>query len=67
MGHSPELISIPKSLAFTRLAHNSFNYRLLGATGFRTLTAIIRQCDCYSFEYGDLESAIATLDQTLFR
>jgi len=66
-GHEPILQPITKSLAFTRLAYNSFNYRLLGATGFRTLAGVIRRCDCYGFEYGNLEGAIATLEQTLFR
>ena len=66
-GMKPELTPITKPLAFNRLANNSFNYRLLGATGFRTLAAIIRGCDCYSYEYGDLESAIATLNDELFR
>lgn len=64
---TPLLQPIPKSLAFTRLAHNSFNYRLLGATGYRSLTSVIRSCDCYSFEYGDLRSAAAMLNDGLFR
>jgi HprK-related kinase A len=56
----------PKSLAFTRLANNAFNYRLLGATGFRALTALVRRCDAYSLEYSDLDEAIARLEELLF-
>ena len=62
-GHPVRLQPIPASLAFTRLAHNSFNYRLLGEVGFRALAALIRRCDCYSFEYGDLEAATTFLTQ----
>jgi HprK-related kinase A len=64
---TPELKPVRKSRAFTRLAHNSFNYRLLGATGFLTLGKLMRQCDCYAIEYGDLEGAIGALEQALFR
>lgn len=60
-GYPATLRPIQDSLAFTRLAHNSFNYRLLGEVGFRTLAALVRRCDCYSFEYGDLETATAIL------
>jgi HprK-related kinase A len=64
-GAFTEIRQIPKSLAFPRLAHNSFNYRLLGATGFRTAAALVRQCDCYAIRYSDLDDAIARLEQTL--
>lgn len=60
-GAGAELKPIPDSLAFVRLSGNSFNYRLLGETGFRTLAALIRKCDCFSFEYGDLEAGTALL------
>jgi HprK-related kinase A len=61
------LSPVDKALAFTRLAHNSFNYRLLGLQGFRTLIDLIRRCDCYSLRYSDLDAAIGALDRTLFR
>ena len=57
-GASSQLEPIAKSVAFTRLAHNSFNYHLQGERGFRTLVTLIRQCDCYSFEYSDLDEAV---------
>lgn len=53
---------LPKSLAFTRLAQNAFNYRLLGALGFDVLTALVRDCDCYSLEYGNLSDALSEID-----
>jgi HprK-related kinase A len=62
-GAEPVLQEIPRSLAFTRLTNNAFNYRLLGETGFRAMTALIRGCGCFSFVYGDLDTAIAVLDR----
>jgi len=60
-GSRARLEPIADGLAFTRLAHNCFNYRMLGETGFRALTALIRRCECYNFEYGDLDTATAVL------
>lgn len=52
---------VADSLAFTRLAHNCFNYRMLGEAGFRALSALIRRCECYSLAYGDLDTATDVL------
>jgi HprK-related kinase A len=60
-GHPTDLIPIPKSLAFVRLAHNSFNYRVLGATGFEQLRALIGRCDCYSLTYSEFDSVLPAL------
>ena len=61
-GAAPTLEPLPKGVAFIRLANNAFNYRLLGESGYRTLVALIRSCDCYSFSYSDLESATQALN-----
>jgi HprK-related kinase A len=53
------LARLDRSLAFTRLAQNAFNYRLLAETGFAALAALVRGCDCFSLEYGDLDQALA--------
>jgi len=53
---------LEKSLAFTRLAQNSFNYRLLGAAGFRGLRRLVQHCPCYAVEYGDLQEVVAAID-----
>lgn len=53
-----------KSQAFIRLANNSFNYQLLGETGFRTLTGMVRATHCLSFRYSDLEAAVSAIDRT---
>lgn len=52
-----------KSLAFTRLAHNSFNYEILGATSFHALGRLVQQCDCYSSTHSDLETACRELTE----
>jgi HprK-related kinase A len=57
------LIPLEKSLGFTRLAQNAFNYQLLGEAGFHTLVRMVRVCDCYRLDYGDLDSAVSALDR----
>ena len=52
---------VAKSLAFTRLAHNSFNYEILGTTGFMALGSLVKQCDCYASTHSDLETACQAL------
>ncbi|MGZ8215962.1 HprK-related kinase A [Methylomagnum sp.] len=55
--------ALPKAQAFLRLAHNSFNYEITGADGFRAVAEIIRACDCYDLNYGDLDDVIARIDR----
>lgn len=44
------------------LARNSFNYMVLGLTGFETLSDAVEGCDCYDFEYSQLDDAVAVFD-----
>ncbi len=64
-GRPVDIRAVPDMSAFPRLAFNSFNYRLLGEVGFRTATALVKRCDCFSIEYGDLDQAISALERTL--
>lgn len=48
--------------AFLKLTTNSFNYRLLGLQGFRTVTRLVRNCDRYILSYSDLDEAIDALN-----
>lgn len=57
------LSRLDKSLAFTRLAQNAFNYRLLGGSGFDCLTRLILDCHCATLEYSDLDDAIEAVDE----
>lgn len=58
---------LDKGVAFTRLSQNAFNYRLLGAEGFRHLTGLVKGCDCYALQFGDLDEAIARIEELLRR
>jgi len=51
-----------KSVAFTRLSNNSFNYKVSMLNGFRALGHLISSCDAFSLEYHSFEQAIDTLN-----
>jgi len=53
---------ISRPEAFLRVAHESFNYSVLGDVGFETLAEIVDRCSCYAMRYGDLATAIEALD-----
>lgn len=62
-GASLSLQPLDKTQAFIQLTGHSFNYELIGLRGFKTMTALVDACDCYTFEYGgDLEQAVAQLN-----
>jgi HprK-related kinase A len=61
--HGCRLKSISKSLAFTRLSNNAFNYKVSMANGFRALGHLIQTCDAYSLEYHSFEQAINSLNE----
>lgn len=54
-----------KGRALLRVARQAFNYSLLGATGFDTLTSILDRCDCHVLTFGDLESAADLLESAI--
>lgn len=54
---------LPQSEAFLLLASNSFNYEVLGETGFKAVTQLVRTCRCYKLVYSDLDSVIAALNE----
>jgi HprK-related kinase A len=49
---------LPGEDAFAHLAFNSFNYHLLGPTGFHAVADVIAACPAYRLRFGQLESAI---------
>lgn len=57
------LTPVPRSRAFHRLAHNSFNYAITGADGFTAIAEITRDTPCYDLTFGDLEQAIGGLEE----
>ena len=47
--------------AFRELAFNCFNYKLLGLTAFRSLSALADRVDSYTLRFSDLDDATACL------
>jgi len=54
---------VTNSSAFTRLANNSFNYVITGEAGFRSLSQIVQEADCFNFEYSNLDEAISVFSE----
>lgn len=54
----PQLVALPKSRTFMRVAENAFNYSLLGSRAFETLGKVIDGCQCFDFTYSALDDAI---------
>ena len=57
------LVPLERARAFMQLIENAFNYDIYGAEGFDLLGTLVDQSACYSFEYGDLEQAVALFDR----
>lgn len=52
----------PRARTLMALADQSFNYNYLGSEGFTCVTQLIRQCECFSLRYSDLDDALAVLE-----
>src|SRR5512138_16746 len=52
----------PRASTFIDIGHNAFNYSVHGRQGFELLSQLIERCNCYDFDYGDLDAALATID-----
>jgi HprK-related kinase A len=61
-GNPTRVTRLSQSMAFTRVAQNSFNYRMLGADGFESVCRLILACPCYALDYCELDKALTTLD-----
>lgn len=53
----------PKADAFMHNATHAFNYSLLGRLGFELNAALIDACDCWDFEYSDLDDALRVFEE----
>lgn len=60
---SARLTRRPRADTFVFAAENSFNYSVLGETGFRTLEGVVREAECYDFRYGNLQDALAVFEK----
>ena len=62
VGAHAEVLPLPRSTAFLKLAGNSFNYEVVGERGFRAVASIIERCPSHILRYGDLNDAHAAID-----
>lgn len=60
-----ELTPRSKANSMLELGRNSFNYIVLGLTGFEVLTDVIEGSDCFDFRYCQLDDAVAIFDRLL--
>ena len=66
-GAAPQLTPRPRAASLLELGRNAFNYAMLGVPGFETLAELVSRCDCYDFQYSQLDDAVATFDGLLRR
>jgi hypothetical protein len=59
---STSLSTLSKTTSMMRLVEQSFNYHILGETGFNWLCNLVDRSDCYAFEYSNLDEAIRTFE-----
>jgi HprK-related kinase A len=62
-GAPARLTRLERARAFIQLVENAFNYDIFGAEGFDALAMLVDRSACYTFEYGDLEQAVALFDR----
>ena len=65
-GAATQLEPVTKAQAVMKIAHNAFNYGMLGAEGFQSLTQIVDRCDCCALTYSDLDDAISLFNSDQF-
>ncbi len=62
-GAKNSLTDLDKGLVFMQLAELSFNYGVLGRSGFEAMSRLMDACACYGLDYnGDLDFAVGVLD-----
>jgi len=58
-----ELVPRSKPQTLQALTQQAFNFNQLGREGFRVCAGLIKQTDCYDFQYSRLEEAVAVFDR----
>lgn len=61
-GSQASLTPRSKGQSMLELGRNSFNYMVLGRTGFEALSSLVDACECYDFQYSQLDDAVAIFD-----
>lgn len=62
-GAPTSLVAMPTGAAFLQIADNAMNYHVLGAKGFDAVGRLVDHCKHFSFEYSQLDEAIAQFDK----
>lgn len=62
-GSQAQLTPRSKANSMLELGRNSFNYMVLGLTGFEVLTKVIDASECYDFQYSQLDDAVELFDE----
>ena len=58
----PQLLSPRRrTRSFVLAAYHSFNYSLLGETGYQAMKTLIDSVTCYDLVYNDLDWALQTI------
>ncbi len=52
-----------KATTFFEMARQSFNFHVLGDTGFEALKSVVEDSRCFDFEYSNLQDAISIFDE----
>jgi hypothetical protein len=55
------LAPLSKGRSLLAAAESSFNYNMLGVTGFETVADLVDRCECYTLTYHDLDDALRRL------
>jgi HprK-related kinase A len=56
---APRLTPLSRAQGHMELAHNAFNYSVLGSDGFHALARLIGMSSCHRFSYSRLDDAVA--------
>jgi HprK-related kinase A len=62
-GSAAQMQSHSKATTFMELAYNSFNYSILGESGFDALGQMVDGCECFHFRYSSLHDAVRSFDE----
>jgi hypothetical protein len=57
-GSETSLQTVSKGETVIKLAKNAFNYNIQGSRGFESVCQLVKNSDCYAFEYSDLDEAV---------
>lgn len=61
-GAPTTLVPMQSGAAFLQIADNAMNYHVLGVRGFEAVGQLVDRCRHFSFEYSQLDEAIAQFD-----